>query len=73
MVWNDRYWKYDRFVLSEQMAEETMLRAYSEAGQISDSDRREAFLKFVGRSLSSRGLEAMVHLAKCAPGLYNGF
>jgi putative DNA primase/helicase len=64
MVWNGRYWKYDRFVMSERMAEATMRRAYADAEAIPDADDRRAFLKFVSRSLSKKGLDAMVHLAK---------
>ena len=64
MVWTGSVWKFDRFVKSERMAEETMLAAYSDAGNILDTKERELFLKFLGVSLSCKGLANIVHLAK---------
>jgi putative DNA primase/helicase len=64
-VWTGQRWEFDDESLqTETRAEKTMLAAFADAGQIKDKDVREAFLKFVNRSLSRSGLANMVHLAK---------
>lgn len=64
MVWTGKVWRFDKFVLSERMAEETMREALSDAGNITDDKARGLFLKFVSGSLSRKGLANMAHLAK---------
>jgi putative DNA primase/helicase len=64
MVWTGKVWVLDEFVLAERMAEEVMLAAYTDAGGIPDEKERALFLKFVGASLSRKGLENMAHLTK---------
>ena len=64
-VWTGQRGEFDvESLQAEMLAEKTMLAAFVEAGQIQDKDVREAFLKFVNRSLSRSGLANMVHLAK---------
>jgi hypothetical protein len=63
-VWTGQRWLFDEFMEVEKRAEKTILEAYTEAKHIADSDRREAFLRFVNNSLSRRSLANMIHLAK---------
>ncbi|HEY7339186.1 MAG TPA: phage/plasmid primase, P4 family [Bryobacteraceae bacterium] len=63
-VWTGQQWLFDEFVEVEKRAEKTMLDAYAEVKQITDTDKRKAFLRFVNNSLSRAGLANMIHLTK---------
>jgi putative DNA primase/helicase len=63
-VWTGQRWLFDEFVEAEKRAEKTILEAYAEAKHITDADKRQAFLRFVNRSLSRASLANMMHLAK---------
>ncbi|MGA7408883.1 MAG: phage/plasmid primase, P4 family, partial [Bryobacteraceae bacterium] len=63
-VWTGQRWRFDDFVEVEKRAEKTMLKAFAEAERIGDKEDRDAFLRFVNRSLSRSGLTNMIHLAK---------
>jgi P4 family phage/plasmid primase-like protien len=63
-VWTGQQWQFDEFVEAEKRAEKTMLEAFAEAKNITDEDKRKAFLRFVNSSLSRSALANMIHLAK---------
>jgi P4 family phage/plasmid primase-like protien len=63
-VWTGRQWRFDEFVEAEKRAEKTMLEAFAEAKQITDGEKRKAFLRFVNKSLSRAALAGMIHLTK---------
>ena len=63
-VWTGQRWQFDEFVEAEKRAEKTMLEAFAEAKNITDEDKRKAFLRFVNNSLSRSALANMIHLAK---------
>jgi putative DNA primase/helicase len=63
-VWTGQQWQFDEFVEAEKRAEKTMLEAFAEAKNITDEDKRKAFLRFVNNSLSRSALANMIHLAK---------
>jgi P4 family phage/plasmid primase-like protien len=63
-VWTGQRWEFDEFVEVEKRAEKTVLEAFAEAKQITDGEKRKAFLKFVNNSLSRAALANLVHLAK---------
>jgi len=63
-VWTGRQWRFDEFLEAEKRAEETMLEAFAEAKDITDGEKRKAFLRFVNGSLSRAGLANMMHLTK---------
>ena len=52
-VWTGQRWQFDEFVEVEKRAEKTMLEAFAEAKNITDEDKRKAFLRFVNSSLSA--------------------
>jgi len=63
-VWTGQQWQFDEFVEAEKRAEKTMLEAFAEAKNITDEEKRKAFLRFVNSSLSRSALANMIHLAK---------
>ena len=63
-VWNDKRWVFDEFLEVEKRAEQTIRRAFAEAGAIDDDKTREVFLRFLNKSLYKNSLANMVHLAK---------
>jgi putative DNA primase/helicase len=64
LAWTGKNWADDDVVLTERLAEQTMLAAHKEATHITDSDRRRAFLRFLNQSLQRSGIANMVHSAK---------
>lgn len=63
-VWTGQRWQLDEFVEVEKRAEKTILEAFTEAKQMTDGEKRKAFLRFVNSSLSRAALANMMHLAK---------
>ncbi|MBZ5677978.1 MAG: bifunctional DNA primase/polymerase [Acidobacteriia bacterium] len=63
-VWTGQQWQFDEFVEVEKRAERTVLEAFAEAKNITDTEKRKAFLRFVNNSLSRAALANMMHLAK---------
>ena len=63
MVWLGTHWGFDELEV-ERMAERVLRDAFAEAGQIADVAKRNAFLKFLNKSLQGTGISAMVHSAK---------
>jgi hypothetical protein len=63
-VWTGQRWRFDEFVEAEKRAEKTILEAFAEATHITGAEKRNAFLRFVNKSLSRAALASMIHLTK---------